>query len=44
MIKFRLIFPVLFLSIASTVWAQGEEPKKIFEIYGLVITAGKQIC
>lgn len=37
-IKIRIIFVALFLSIASTGWAQEKGSRKIFEIYGLVMT------
>jgi len=38
MIKIRFLVAAIFMIIASTIWAQEGEPKKNFEIYGLVMT------
>jgi hypothetical protein len=38
MIKFRSIVTVLLILLSATIWSQGEEPRKNFEVYGLVMT------
>lgn len=38
MMKIKIFVAAVFLAMGSAIWAQEEEPKKNFEIYGLVMT------